>query len=556
MKDMSIAKKLLISNIMTILFSIVIALTALTGLSISRQYFIKFINNPYASSNQIKDCRTSVLYVSNYTNNIVNTLNTSQIPEYEAKVDNYKQEITKNLELLKTSYTEDISLLQNYQNAINDWLKLIDEVIDKAKSGNKQEAINLLGYDVPEALSQVTNLVIQLEDSIQDIVEESKQQNINLSGITVIITFIMLIISQIAIIIVGQKTRAGIINPLKEVEHASLELSKGNLNAELKYNSKNEIGNLAEATQSSIDNLRKYINDIDYVMNNLSNGNFDVKISQPFVGDFKNIEYSITNFIKNINDALKQINVVSSQVSTNASQISSGSKLLSEGSVEQASAVEQLSATIGAISEQVKQNASNALNAKEISQKSGIEAQNGNEQMMKMIDAMRKIDNSSKQINSIIKTIDNIAYQTNILALNAAIEAQRAGESGKGFAVVAEKVRRLASESIEAVQNTTALIENSINAIENGTKMADETAKSLTTILESTSQSVELVKLIANASVEQSDAINQVTESVDQIANVVQSNSNTAEESAQASQELFNQSTLLEELVNHFKLSK
>lgn len=255
-----------------------------------------------------------------------------------------------------------------------------------------------------------------------------------------------------------------------------------------------------------------------------------------------------------LSSTLSQINQAANQVSAGSDQVSSGAQALSQGATEQASSVEELAATITDISGQVKSNAESALNAKEKSEMAGTEIAASNQKMQELIAAMEEISKSSQEIGKVIKTIEDIAFQTNILALNAAVEAARAGAAGKGFAVVADEVRNLASKSADAAKSTTALIEGAITAVSNGTQLVDVTAKSLLSVVTGTQEVASIVNDISTASAEQASSIAQVTQGIDQISSVVQTNSATAEESAAASEELSGQAQMLNNLVGQFKL--
>lgn len=255
-----------------------------------------------------------------------------------------------------------------------------------------------------------------------------------------------------------------------------------------------------------------------------------------------------------MNELLASIRVASDQVATGAKQISDSSMLLSQGATEQASSLEELTASIEEISTQTKFNAENADNANRIAIQTKTLANEGNEQMNEMLGAMEKINTSSNNISKIIKVIDDIAFQTNILALNAAVEAARAGQAGKGFAVVAQEVRKLAAKSAAAAKETTELIESSIVKVNDGTKIAKETAEHLNKIVDGISKAAEIVNSISVASNEQASAISQINQGIMQVSQVVQENSSTSEEGAAASEELSGQAAMLKEQIAKFKL--
>lgn len=288
----------------------------------------------------------------------------------------------------------------------------------------------------------------------------------------------------------------------------------------------------------------------------MADGDFTVDsvCEAEYTGGFHPLLVSFRGIADKLNDTMQQINQSSTQVASGSQQVASGSQALSQGATEQASSVQELASTINEISNRIKQNADNAQNANEKAGSISTEMNVSNEKMHQMIQAMEDITSCSNEIGKIIKTIEDIAFQTNILALNAAVEAARAGTAGKGFAVVADEVRNLASKSADASKDTSALIENSLKAVENGTRIADETAKSLYQAVNDVNEMAGIIGQISQASIAQADSIAQITIGVDQISSVVQTNSATAQESAAASEELSSQSQLMKNLVGRFKL--
>ncbi len=346
------------------------------------------------------------------------------------------------------------------------------------------------------------------------------------------------------------------LRPLSVMIQAAEGISAGRLDVKLEVNSQDEVGTLSAAFQHMTENLQRMVTDVQYLLGELAEGNFKIKsrASDCYIGDFQEFLLAMRRLNQRMNDTLLQILLSSDQVSAGSDQVSSGAQALSQGAAEQASSVEQLAASITMISEQVADMAANARQASAKANAVGISANESNEKMNQMLEAMADIRHQSNEIGKIIKTIEDIAFQTNILALNAAVEAARAGAAGKGFAVVADEVRNLASKSAEASKNTAALIAGSLQAVEKGTHIADETAKALESAVAGVREATEIIDLISIAADGQAASVFQVSQGIETISNVVQTNAATSEESAAASEELSAQAQLLKSLVSRFNL--
>lgn len=311
---------------------------------------------------------------------------------------------------------------------------------------------------------------------------------------------------------------------------------------------KDELGQCIGSTATFVQSINEEMN----LLERIADG--DLTIEPHVLSERDKVGKSLTRVVDNLNRMFGEIQASTTQVAAGSKQIADGSQALAQGSTQQAASVQQLSASISDIATNTKVNAEKAEHAAMLASEIKISAEKGSNQMSEMMTAVKDINASSHNISKVIKSIDDIAFQTNILALNAAVEAARAGQHGKGFAVVAEEVRNLAAKSAEAAKDTESLIADSIAKAELGSRIADSTAASLTEIVSGIAESTRIVNEIAESSEAQSAGISQINSGIDQVAQVIQQNSATAEESAAASQEMSGQSTILEDLISHFKL--
>lgn len=441
------------------------------------------------------------------------------------------------------------TILNNFKPYYETGKQMAQEYIDKGPAGG-----NLMMAEFDKVAEEINaNVDAFREEASQDI--EEAIADIEASIIkSVILAVAAGIIAVFLSLAVRVSINKRVMKPLREVRDVAGELAKGNLGVQISYNSEDEMGQLAAEMQSTTEVWNSYISDISRCMEEMGNGDLTAVLQEDFKGDFVGLQDSILHFKDKIHSVLLLINHSANQVSVSTEQVSDGAQQLAAGASEQAASVEELTGNIHTISEQSSQNASTADEAKQMSEDIRKEVSISNQEMQKMVAAMQDINQNSNQIGKIIKTIEDIAFQTNILALNAAVEAARAGEAGKGFAVVADEVRNLASKSADAANDTTVLIEQSIKSVQNGAAMADATAQSLQGVVEGVGDVAKVIHRISEESNYQAKAVSEIMIGIGQISSVVQTVSATAEESSSASEELSREAQMLKEQVEQFKI--
>ena len=446
-------------------------------------------------------------------------------------------------------------------------LKLIEEMkpIHQAIHESAQTVLDLNETNPAQAQETYLNTtkanvdkLVALLDQVQQIADQDVTNNqsrlyrsVLVTEIFTIITiFVILFVNVLLFLFVVKKVLA----PIATIKESSMELSEGRLDFQIDVKGDNELGQLAGSLNTAVKILQTYIRDISGVLADMADGNMARKSNITYIGEFVEIQTAISTISDKLCQTLEQINTAANQVDSGANQVSVGAQSLAQGATEQASEVDNLLQMVERVTEQINNNAKNAAATTSEADLVGESITVCNGQMQEMSEAMGQISACSGEIQHIIKTIEDIAFQTNILALNAAVEAARAGSAGTGFAVVADEVRNLAAKSAEAAKNTTELIEKTLRVVENGSLLTDKTQESLHSVVEGAENVTARIKDISDASREQERAINTIKDSIYQISTVVQANSATSEESAAASEELASQAQILKGLIGSFRL--
>ena len=470
------------------------------------------------------------------------------ISEIEEHLDEYSISVANEDD--QKLYEELLSTWQTYQQTH-------DTSVAYVESNKKTQAEQLLkttGQEQYSALLSKADEIVDFNQSSIESISVTVSRSCMLSSLSLLLGIAICAFITIPLSIAIVRS---IVLPLQELENAMAGISHGKLDAEINYKGEDEIGRLSHSVRHTMQRLNTMLSDLGYLMGELANGNFDCHTTceDAYVGQYRPLLADLRKTRIQLSETLAKINTSSDQVSVGADQVAGGSQAYSQGAAEQASSVQQLAAMVNDISGQITQNAKSAEEASAQANEVGQSITMSNEKMTHLLEAMSDIEHSSTEISKIIKTIEDIAFQTNILALNAAVEAARAGVAGKGFAVVADEVRNLASKSAEASKNTARLIETSMEAVKRGSALAQDTATALTETVDSTQKVVAGIADISQASAAQADSVNQITVGIDQISSVIQTNSATAEQSAAASEEMASQAQMLKRLCGEFSLA-
>lgn len=499
----------------------------------------------YARYNEVKVAIRNALYIYEP--------GSTQANEYIEKAKSRKDDFDKCYDLFRqevgTENAELVTAIDNAEDAVYKYFDGVDELVTLYNSGDYDAAKLLLLSELIDSALDADAVMEELIDEEVPAAAEVRLQDLTREQESLfVMVAIMMVIYILFIIVAAVSLLRKVRTPLKNLQEASDKISVGDVEFDITKRCDDELGHLTD----SFNKMKETIGAQAEIAYTIANGDLSVDVTAKSDKDV--LGNALHILVQDNNKILSNIKESSMQLTTGAEQVAIASQSLAQGSTEQASAIEQITASMQDIEEKTRDNAEKAEEAGVLVHKAKDSATAGNAQMHNMVTAMREINESSENISKIIKVIDDIAFQTNILALNAAVEAARAGVHGKGFAVVAEEVRNLAGKSASAASETAEMIEDSIRKVEIGSQMAEETSEALEGIMASVDEMVELVGEIAVASNEQATAVSQIDQAIGQVSQVVQTNSATSEECAAASEELSNQAAALRTAIAKFKL--
>ena len=564
LQNMRIQKRLRTSSLITLALTGVatlIAMIVLVTMIVRYNYTLTYYAFPQGdialAMNEYAEVRSATRAIIGYDSEDEIKLVLAQHDEALEEVEKYMDEIS---ETIVTS--DGRATFAKMRAALDAYIAKDAEIVEIGRSTDSAQSIRAQQMAINE-LTPLYNAVDEAFSELMDVnVQKGDTEQSRLLFLAYVFLGLIIAIIVIAFIISNKLNTAiakEITEPMAQLIKRLNEFAKGDISSPFPEDKNDdEIADMVKAVSSTTAKIRLIVDDMDVLLGEMANGNFDIHSScrEEYVGEFNDLLEAARKMNYQMNSTLQDIKESASMVSAGSTNLAEASQVLAEGATDQAASIEELQAMVSEISSNLVRTSNDADSAYEKATQCAQETQKSHDEMDIMLDAMHKISETSKYIGNIIGEIEDIASQTNLLSLNAAIEAARAGEAGKGFAVVADQIRNLADQSAQSAVSTKKLIEESISKVEVGNEVAIKTSESLMNV-------VELINSIAASSKEISEMVKNEAESVEQadqgiirISEVIQNNSATAQETSATSQELAAQAVTMDEIVGKFVIKQ